>query len=151
MQPCDNPTVVYQWTYHHPSNMNKVPCSMYKDDAGYDLAICMDHNIGPEQTNVLATGIKIAIPDGYWFRMVGRSSTFTRHGCRVNEAIIDGGYRGELTISVTNTTRTVVHLIRGQRIAQLIPHKIIDLDFVEGIVNSGDTERGDNGYGSTGK
>ena len=98
----------------------------------------------------LTTGIKIQPPTGLWFRLVGRSSTLRDLGLVVYEGIIDSGYRGKLEILVRNTTADVVHLKAHQRVAQLIPQWVINLNWQETSMLE-ISLRGEDGYGSTGK
>ncbi len=126
------------------------PVRSHAGDAGYDLSVSEDCHIIGNGSYWCPTSIKIQPPPGYWFRLVGRSSTYRHLGLQVAEAIIDGGYRGKLEIMVLNLTSDVVHLKSGDRIAQLIPHQVIDLDWEETSFLE-ESARGESGYGSTGR
>jgi dUTP pyrophosphatase len=72
------------------------PRNAYGNDAGYDL-FALNDTMVPEGGGVdVRTGIAVAIPDGYYGRIVARSSTMRKRGLMVLEGIIDAGFRGEL-------------------------------------------------------
>jgi dUTPase len=72
------------------------PKNAYGNDAGWDLPVLNDTMI-PEGGGVdVRTGLAVAIPDGYYGRIVARSSTMRKRGLMVLEGIIDAGFRGEL-------------------------------------------------------
>lgn len=130
----------------------KVPARTYKGDAGYDLFVSSPVTVLPGQKVDVNTGIAIAMKDGFYARIIGRSSTTRNLGLFVIEGIIDNGYRGELSIGVVNFNSHPVELEVGQRIAQLIVAEQVSL-YVETVTELPKSQDGrhDNGYGSTGK
>jgi dUTP pyrophosphatase len=83
--------------------------------------------------------------------IASRSSTLLKHKLVVQSAVIDNGYRGELFITVWNSSqKTLVAVPRGQRLAQLVPFLIVDLEWQECVDLPGG-DRGVNGIGSTGE
>lgn len=126
------------------------PVCALPGDAGYDLSVCEDLVLRTGRVESLRTGIAVAIPEGYWGRLCGRSSAVSR-GILVYEGIIDQGYRGELFIRVSTTPdQGFVRINKGDRIAQLILHPLIHTEWEE-VANLPESERGDNGFGSTGR
>lgn len=122
----------------------------YVGDAGWDLAISEDCTIAPGDTVMLPTGVVVELPEGYFARITNRSSTRIAFGVTVNEGIIDNGWRGELFISAHNFLSVAAVLHSGQRIAQMLIHKLHDFKLEEvQSVSSG--VRGTRGFGSTGK
>lgn len=131
------------------------PRRAYQDDAGIDLPTILlpaDQKHGltiyPGDRVRLHTGICVAFPDGYWGRIVHRSSTESRHRLRVVEGVIDQ-YRDQLLVQVHNTNSFPIIVQHGQRLAQLI---VIDLvgfecEFVDELPPS---SRGQRGFGSSG-
>lgn len=129
----------------------KRPYKKYSGDAGWDLFICNDCVIPSGETVDIHTNIKIQLPHGYYARITGRSSSLRKHNLLVNEGIIDNGYTGELFVCVHNVGAEDVALKKGMRVAQILIHKIEDVRWSEVDHIDSDTDRGNNGFGSTGR
>ena len=131
----------------HPDAV--LPRYGYPGDAGMDLAVVGEHTLAPGESRDLPTGIAVEMPEDLWGRITGRSSTLRRRGLFVNEGVIDNGYRGELLIYVTNRQSTPVTVESGDRLAQLILTSIWQApgEWADELTPS---ERGTNGFGSTG-
>ena len=130
----------------------KVPQSAFNTDAGYDLFLSRPAVIGPYEFVDVHTDLVLAMNSELWARITGRSSTIRKYGLHIQEGVIDPGYRGELFIGVKNLNPTVVELPVHTRIAQLIFHHRVsvqwhELDRLEDLPQG---ERGNNGFGSTG-
>jgi dUTP pyrophosphatase len=101
---------------------------------------------------LVPTGISIAIPDGFAGFVHPRSGLAYKHGVTVlnTPGLIDSGYRGELKVLLINTDpETDFHVVRGERIAQLVIQAYEQVSFVE-VDDLPDSERGLGGFGSTG-
>lgn len=122
----------------------------HSDDAGLDLAILNDERLEPGEYRMLPTGIKAAVPHGYWGMITGRSSTWAKYRCDVRMAVIDAGYRGELMVGIENRTTMAVHFKSGTRLAQYVILPAFLGHAVETASLPGHA-RGENGYGSTGE
>lgn len=100
---------------------------------------------------VVHTGLHMAIPSGCMGIIVPRSGIALKHGIQVmnTPGIIDSGYRGEIMIGLVNHGNEVFHINKGDRVAQLIivPFRVPTFLSVDTL---GETERGDDGFGSTG-
>lgn len=121
-------------------------------DAGADLPIRADCVLQPGERRVVATGIAVALPDGWAGFVHPRSGLAARTGLTIVNApgTIDAGYRGEIKVCLLNTDgQSPIRLSRGDLIAQLVVQRVATVDFVEVRVLS-ETDRGDGGYGSTG-
>lgn len=131
----------------------EVPLPVYarEGDAGCDLVTLVDVELRPGQRALLPTGLAIALPVGYAGFVHPRSGLAARHGIGIVNApgTIDAGYRGEIKVVLVNHGREVVRLTRLDRIAQLIVQRVEQVvwDEVAGLPAS---ERGEDGYGSTG-
>lgn len=127
------------------------PRAGHPGDAGYDLTVIHDTAILPGERAQLDCGICVELPHGYWGLIQGRSSSW-RLGLDVKPSVIDAGYRGPLHVDCLNITGSeVVRVEAGQRIAQLIPMPLVPpirWDYVRAL---SETERGSDGYGSTGR
>jgi len=122
----------------------------YPGDAGYDLYVMTGVEINAGETVDVKHGLAIELPERTWAMIVGRSSTMRNRGLLVNMAIIDNGYRGMLFTSVTNINKGVVKVGRGERISQLILMPLVEMKFVQ-TTELGRSERGDAGFGSSGR
>ncbi|MCB1258184.1 MAG: dUTP diphosphatase [Microthrixaceae bacterium] len=131
-----------------------LPCYAKQGDAGVDLLAREDCLLGSGgQRALVATGIAVAIPDGYAGFVQPRSGLALKHGvtCLNTPGLIDSGYRGELKVLLINTDPTEDFQIRrGERIAQLVIQAVEHVQFVE-VDQHDATERGDGGFGHTGR
>lgn len=123
--------------------------------AGYDLHACMDSEsifIEPQTNKLVGTGISMAIPEGYFGGIYARSGLATKEGLRPANCVgvVDSDYRGEIKVALFNDTNEKKVVVNGDRIAQLIIQPYLDLEFVE-VDELDDSNRGENGFGSTGK
>lgn len=135
----------------HPDAM--LPTKAYDDDAGWDLFVDKDVQIWPGSVTDVPTGVRVAIREGMYGRIVGRSSTHRKLGLSVVEGIIDAGYRGPLFAALWNPTDAPISLGRGSRVSQLILAEV-PLDPLHVVGRPDDlppSERGDNGFGSSGR
>lgn len=131
-----------------------LPAYAKPGDAGCDLLSAADMTLPAAGGRALVpTGIAIAIPDGYAGFVQPRSGLANKHGvtCLNTPGLIDSGYRGELKVLLINTDPTEEFVItRGERIAQLVIQKVEQVTFVERD-ELPDSERGDGGFGHTGR
>jgi dUTP pyrophosphatase len=121
-------------------------------DAGADLRTVVDVRLTPGQRQVVATGVAIALPEGYAAFVHPRSGLAARHGVTVVNApgTVDAGYRGEIMVTLINTDSVeTVTLRRGDRIAQLVVQRVERARFVE-VEELPVSSRGADGFGSTG-
>jgi dUTP pyrophosphatase len=129
-----------------------LPTYAHPGDAGADLACAHDVVLEPGERSTVATGVRIALPEGYAAFVHPRSGLAARHGVTVVNApgTVDAGYRGEIRVTLLNTDlRTPVVLHRGDRIAQLVVQKVERADFVA-VEELPASARGEGGFGSTG-
>lgn len=121
----------------------------YEGDAGIDLALARDEGLAIGEYQLLPTGAHVAIPDGYFGLITGRSSTWAKYRCDVRHAVIDSGYRGELMIGIENRGLRHVMFEAGTRLAQMVLLPVWSGD-IRPVDKLPDHERGENGYGSSG-
>ena len=119
------------------------------EDAGFDLYVSRDTVIPKGQIADVPTGVYLDPEDRIWFHIFGRSSTFKKRGLIISIAIIDRGYRGELFAIAHNITDKEVKVFAGERICQIVPHRLIPCRFKRKILLA-TSKRGDSGFGSTG-
>ncbi|SNS24920.1 dUTP diphosphatase [Rhodococcoides kyotonense] len=129
-----------------------LPTRAHEGDAGVDLHITADASIAPGERLVVGTGIAVALPLGTVGLVHPRSGLAARSGLSIVNApgTIDAGYRGEIKVCLVNLDpRETIHLVRGDRIAQLLVQRVELCSFVE-VDSLDDTTRGSGGYGSSG-
>ena len=120
--------------------------------AGMDVVAAEDLDLAPGERRAVATGFKVAIPDGYEIQVRPRSGLALKHGISVpnTPGTVDSDYRGELKVIVINHGTEPFPIRRGERIAQLVPAAVTQARFDE-VEELNDTHRGAGGFGSTGR
>lgn len=98
---------------------------------------------------IINTGVKVAIPEGYYGRVVLRSGHGFKQNLTCHVGTVDADYRGEIKIKVFNLNRSPVTIRNGERFAQLIIQPYLKVDIVP-VDELPETIRGEAGYGSTG-
>ena len=131
----------------------QLPSAQHPGDAGLDLRALADTEVAPGERAMIATGVAVAIPAGHAGLVLPRSGLASKHGLTLVNApgLIDAGYRGELICAMVNLDRdNTVRIAKGDRIAQLV---IVALPKVTPAWADQlpSTERGADGFGSTGK
>lgn len=123
-------------------------------DAGVDLRAATDLVLEPGGgRGLVPTGLAVAIPRGYAGFIQPRSGLAMRHGvtCLNTPGLIDAGYRGELKVLLVNTDpKEPFEIRRGERIAQLVIQAVEHVSFLE-VDELDETERGEGGFGHTGR
>ncbi len=124
--------------------------------AGLDLRACLDtdeREIAPGERVAVPTGIAIEINEpGMAAYVFSRSGLGTKEGLTVSQGVgvIDPDYRGEIIVSLLNTSGETRRIKRGQRIAQLVFMPVFQ-GVITPVEALGKTDRGAGGFGSTGK
>jgi dUTP pyrophosphatase len=124
------------------------------EDLGYDVFALKSAYIDPRQTVRVRTGIAVEARDPETGAALGllvrdRSSVAAR-GLATTAGVIDAGYRGEILILMTNLGEAAVELKAGEKIAQMIPVRILTGP-VEEVETLEASERAEKGFGSTGR
>ena len=124
--------------------------------AGVDLSAALAPGetltIEPGRTAMVPAGFSIALPEGHEAQVRPRSGLAAKHGVTVLNApgTIDADYRGEIRVLLINHGQAPFQIRRGDRIAQMVVAPVSAVAFTEQEALD-DTERGDGGYGSTGR
>jgi dUTP pyrophosphatase len=132
----------------------RIPTKGSAHAAGWDL-YCLEETVVSFRSSVkVRTGLRVAIPEGYEGQVRARSSLGSK-GLILPHSIgtIDADYRGELFVLMTWIGNGDSYKVKsGERIAQLVISPIPNVQFSEVEVGKlGDTERGEGGFGSTGR
>lgn len=132
----------------------KIPTRGSEYAAGYDLYACINEPvvIYPHETVKIGTGIAIEIPDGYFGAIFARSGLATKKGLRPSNCVgvCDSDYRGEYIVALHNDANELMVVDPNERIAQLVVMPYLPVKFTE-VDELSETERGDGGFGSTGR
>ena len=132
----------------------KMPTYGSTSAAGADLYALTDGEltISCGETKLIHTGIAMQIPEGYVGLVYARSGLATKKGLApANKVgVIDSDYRGEIMVALYNHSDKVQTVENGERIAQIVIAPYLRAEFTESDILE-DTERGEGGFGSTGK
>jgi dUTP pyrophosphatase len=119
--------------------------------AGLDICAAEDVTLWDDDFKMVATGFAVAIPEGFELQVRPRSGLAAKYGVTVlnTPGTIDSDYRGEIKIILINHSDEPFSIKRGDRIAQLVLAPVTRMPVVE-VEELDTTERGTNGFGSTG-
>lgn len=122
--------------------------------AGMDLRANLENPVvlKPLERSLIPTGIYIQLPNGYEAQIRPRSGLAIKHGISIVNApgTIDADYRGEIKVILANLSNEDFTINDGERICQMIVAKHERVEWVE-VDELDETERGDGGFGHTGK
>ena len=132
-----------------PGANAKMPTRAHRWDAGLDLYAKEGTILHRYRHETLGTGLHILIPPGFVGFVKPRSGLMSKHGI-LTDGTIDPGYTGEIMVTLFNCGDVPVQIRAGDRIAQLVilPVAFCDTELVDDLE---ETERGANGFGSTGR
>ena len=129
----------------------KIPNYAHQGDAGLDIYSAEeDYNLKPRERKGFLTGIKMEIPDGYVGLVWDKSGLASKHGIKTIAGVIDSSYRGEISIVLINLGSEDYLVEKNTKIAQILIQKI-ECTEIEKVEDLEKTERGDGGFGSSGK
>ncbi len=133
---------------------NPAPSYESSSAAGMDIRAALDEDVTlkPGERKLVPTGFQMALPDGCEAQVRPRSGLAIKHGISLLNApgTIDADYRGEVKVIVINHGEEPYTIRHGDRIAQLVVSRIIQMQPQE-AEKLEETERGEGGFGSTGK
>jgi len=127
-----------------------LPSYAHDGDAGMDLYSAENYLINPGEKQIISTGIATEFPKGYVALIWDRSSLAAKQGLTVLAGVIDYSYRGEWKVVLFNTSKNPYQIKRGDKIAQALIQPVYNPKIIE-VQELSNTERGKNGFGSTGK
>ena len=129
----------------------ELPRYAHEGDAGLDLRIKEDVTLEPGQRMLVGTGVAVELPPGCVGLVFPRSGLASKSGITLSNAVgvRDSGYRGEIRATLLNVSGEIVALEAGTRVMQMVVMPYVPCE-VMGVDELGDTERGEDGFGSTG-
>ena len=129
-----------------------LPVYAHEGDAGLDLYAAESVTLKPFERRLVATGIAVAIPEGYAGFVQPRSGLAVRQGLSLvnTPGLIDSHYRGEIKVIAINLDpATPIDIGRGDKLAQLVIQPVARILLTE-VDSLTETARGEGGFGSTG-
>ena len=140
------PRVTFEKTHEDA----QLPKKNHNTDTGWDLFAVEDKSIPAKGRDVVDVGLKVSfIQPGYWIRVSSRSGLSFKNGILSHPGVIDQDYRGSMGVMLYNHSDSDYQVKKGDRVAQMLIHYNIDMEVGWGEQQS--TERGEKGFGSSGK
>ena len=132
----------------------ELPKYATKSSAGMDLCANIDtpEVLKPLERKLIPTGIFMALPEGYEAQIRPRSGLAIKHGVTVlnTPGTIDADYRGEIKVALVNLSAEPFVINPGDRICQMVIARYEQVEW-QAAEELDDTERGEGGFGHTGK
>jgi len=135
-----------------PSNPDlPLPARATPQAAGYDIRSAIEVVLNPGEIRLISTGLIMELPEGMECQVRPRSGLALKYGITLpnSPGTIDPDYRGEVKIIIQNLGSEQVTLIRGERVAQLV-FSLFESPEVSEVKELSNTDRGEDGFGSTG-
>lgn len=147
----------------------QLPIYAHEGDSGMDVYASEDIVIYPQETKIVPTGLKVAIPDGYEIQVRARSGISLKTPIRISNGVgtVDSPYKNEVGIIITNTSingdsndeydlterhnaHGIYYIKKGDRVAQFVLQRVpkMVLEVVESVSGIGNDRNG--GYGASG-
>ena len=126
-----------------------MPVRVHSTDAGLDIRSPIKTVVPARGSVTIRTGVHIKLPPNTYGRIASKSGLMVHHGI-LTDGTVDEGFSGEICVCLFNLSDAGYYVERGDKIAQLIvqPCQYVPVEPVEEIHGG---ERGENGFGSTGK
>lgn len=126
-----------------------MPIRAHDIDAGLDLRSPKRQVVWSRSREVIDTGVHVEIPPGYAGLLRSKSGLMCKHGI-LSDGTVDAGYSGSIRVCVINTSDEPYTIERGDKISQLVivPCRLDHVELADEIASG---ERGESGFGSTGK
>lgn len=147
-----------KWSFFKFSDNGREPSRANDGDLGYDLYASVDTVVPAHSTAAVPTGIGIKFSEEWGGIIHNRSSMSLKNNVLVGGGVIDNGYRGEIRVILHNLNSEPYNVREGDKIAQIIPKRVVNVEFTELQLYDedevqllqGNTSRGANGFGSSG-
>ena len=126
-----------------------MPEFAHKTDAGADLRSPIETVVPARNSVVIDTGVHVEIPEGYVGMLKSKSGLNVKHNL-TGTGTIDCGYSGSIRVKLYNHGDTDYQILRGDKIIQMVIMPCVYCEFTE-VEQFADSERGNGGFGSTGR
>lgn len=128
----------------------KMPTKAHSTDAGFDLYARESQIVGAKESATFDTGVHIELPVGTVGMLKSKSGLNVRYGI-TSEGVIDVGYSGSIVVKLYNHSGRDYKVEKGDKITQLVILPLADVGELEVVEKFDETERGTNGFGSSGR
>ena len=126
-----------------------MPEFAHKTDAGADLRSPVEAVVPAHGSAVIDTGVHVEIPEGYTIFLKSKSGLNVKHNL-IGEGVVDSGFSGSIRVKLYNLGDTDYQVFRGDKIIQMVILPCGYCEFTQ-VDKFAETERGDGGFGSTGR
>ena len=126
-----------------------MPGFAHKTDAGADLRSPVYAVVPARGNTVIDTGVHVEIPEGYTIFLKSKSGLNVKHNL-IGEGVVDALYTGSIKVKLYNLGDTDYQILRGDKIIQMVILPCAYCEFTQ-VDKFAETERGDGGFGSTGR
>ena len=128
----------------------KMPTRAHIADAGWDIYARDSQVVPAKESAIFDTGVHIQLPDGVAGMLKSKSGLNIKHGI-VSEGVIDPGYTGSIVVKLYNHSGTDYRVEAGDKISQLVIVPVLRAALIPTRLFLEETERGENGFGSSGR
>ena len=128
----------------------KMPTRAHEWDAGLDIYARETQTVHARGSAKFDTGVHVQLPNGTTGFLKSKSGLNVKHGI-TSEGVIDAGYTGSIVVKLYNNSDEDYTVHAGEKISQLVIIPVIIPDFIMSVSTLEETERGDGGFGSTGR
>lgn len=108
------------------------------------------YEIKPNERILVKTGVKMEIPAGFWGNIRDRSGLALKYGIHTMGGVVDESYRGEIGVIIINLSKNPYMIEKNERIAQMVITPYVQAQ-ISNEKELQESDRGENGFGSTGK
>lgn len=129
----------------------KMPSKAHMDDAGFDLYAPYNFTVPAHGCAIVGTGVHIALPAGTYGNIKSKSGLNMRYDITADEGVVDAGYTGDIVVKLRNHSAFDYDFVAGDKIAQLVITQLVVPEVIMTTNRLQETERGDNGFGSSGR
>lgn len=126
-----------------------MPEFAHRTDAGADLRSPIDTIVRAKGSIVIDTGVHVEIPEGYTIFLKSKSGLNVKHSL-IGEGVVDSGFTGSIKVKLYNLGNMDYEILRGDKIIQMVILPCAYCEFTQ-VEKFAETERGDGGFGSTGR
>lgn len=128
----------------------KMPAFAHHDDGGFDLYAAQTTTIQPGERISIPTGLKMEIPYGYVGFIWDKSGLSHKFGLKTFGGVVDAGYRGEVMVGIMNLGTEPYTFEKNHKVAQISIQRREEVQ-IEEVEELSDSQRGEKGFGSSGK
>lgn len=129
----------------------KMPSKAHIDDAGFDLYAPYNITVPAHGYAIVNTGVHMALPTGTYGNIKSKSGLNMHYDITADEGVVDAGYTGAIVVKLRNHSAFDYDFAAGDKIAQLVITPFVMPEVITTTNRLQETERGDNGFGSSGR